>query len=58
MASTHDLAVAVVEEVIENLMRRKGFDDWWEGIDIALRRDMRRELTDVVEATVVEEMGL
>lgn len=46
-------ALKIVNAVLKDLNGRKGFDDWWDNIDLEIRREIRKELTGVV----VKAMG-
>lgn len=50
---SEDLAQAIVEDVLDNLLARSGFDGWWDVLGVNIRREIRRDLKKtVMEARV------
>jgi hypothetical protein len=50
---SEELAKAIVEDVLDDLAGRSGWEAFWEEIDIPTRREIRRDLTKtVMEARV------
>ena len=43
------LAEMIVDQVLDELQRRAGFDGWWDGIDLDTKADIRSVLASKVE---------
>jgi hypothetical protein len=44
----------IVDAVLEDLSDRKGFDEWWHGVDPGIRDEIISDLADTVEHVLDE----
>lgn len=44
------LAKTITTAILDDLCGRRGFDDFWDDVDSSIRREIRSDLHDVVQA--------
>jgi hypothetical protein len=47
-----DLAVGIMHEVMSELLSRKGFSGWWDGIDDDIKEEIKDALIITIDETI------